>query len=33
MARTKELLAQSNNSSSVRYHVYELELPNPAYKE
>jgi hypothetical protein len=32
MARTKELLGK-NPESNARFHIYELELPNPAYKE
>jgi hypothetical protein len=32
LMRTKELLAQTPDST-VQYHIFELELPNPAYKE
>lgn len=32
LMRTKELLTQKPDSTS-KYHIYELEIPNPAYKE
>ena len=32
LMRTKELLAQKPESTA-QYHIYELEIPNPAYKE
>lgn len=32
MFRTRELLGQKSESTS-KYLVYELEIPNPAYKE
>ena len=32
LMRTKELLAQKPESSS-QFHIYEIEIPNPAYKE
>ena len=30
--RTKELLSQTASGTS-KYHIYELEIPNPAYTE
>lgn len=32
MFRTRELLGQKTDSTA-RYHIYELEIPNPAYTE
>lgn len=32
MARTKEILGQKPESTA-HYHIYEIEIPNPAYKE
>lgn len=32
MARTRELLGLKQDSNA-RYHIYEIELPNPAHKE
>jgi hypothetical protein len=30
-ARTKELLTQSSENKT-QYHIYEIEIPNPAYQ-
>lgn len=32
MYRTKELLGQKPDSTA-KYHIYEIEIPNPAYKD
>ena len=32
LMRTKELLGQKPDSTA-QYHIFELDLPNPAYKE
>lgn len=32
LMRTKELLAQKTESTA-EYHIFELEIPNPAYKQ
>ena len=32
LMRTKELLAQKPESTA-QYHIYELEIPNPAYTD
>ena len=32
LMRTRELLAQKSDSTS-QFHIYEIEIPNPAYKE
>ena len=32
MARTKELLS-TKSDSTAKFYIYELEIPNPAYKE
>lgn len=32
MVRTREILGQKPESTS-HYYIYELEIPNPAYKE
>lgn len=32
MYRTKELLGQKTDSTN-KYHIYEIEIPNPAYTE
>jgi hypothetical protein len=32
LARTKELLS-TKSESTAKFHIYELEIPNPAYKE
>lgn len=31
LMRTKELLAMKPESTTL-YHIYEIEIPNPAYK-
>ena len=31
--RTLEVLKNSTSNDSVQYHIFELEIPNPAYRE